>query len=38
MTTILDRARQMIAGDLPPAPFPSLVGMKLTAIEPGRAR
>jgi uncharacterized protein (TIGR00369 family) len=38
MTTILDRARQMIAGDLPPAPFPSLVGMTLTAIEPGRAR
>ena len=38
MTTILDRARQMIAGELPAAPFPALVGMKLTAIEPGRAR
>jgi uncharacterized protein (TIGR00369 family) len=38
MTTILDRARQMIAGERPGAPFPSLVGMKLTAIEPGRAR
>jgi uncharacterized protein (TIGR00369 family) len=37
MSTILDRARQMMAGELTPPPFPSVVGMKLTAIEPGRA-
>jgi uncharacterized protein (TIGR00369 family) len=38
MPTMLEHARRIIAGDLPPAPFPSLVGMRLTAIEPGRAR
>lgn len=38
MPTMLERARQMIAGGLPPAPFPSLIGMTLTEIEPGRAR
>jgi uncharacterized protein (TIGR00369 family) len=37
MSTILDRARQMMAGELSPEPFPTVVGMKLTAIEPGRA-
>jgi uncharacterized protein (TIGR00369 family) len=37
MSTILDRARLMMAGELAPPPFPTLVGMTLTAIEPGRA-
>jgi uncharacterized protein (TIGR00369 family) len=35
---MLENARRIIAGELPPPPFPSLVGMKLTFIEPGRAR
>ena len=35
---MLENARRMIAGELPAAPFPSMIGMKLTAIEPGRAR
>ena len=38
MSTMLENARRMIAGDLPPAPFPSMIGMTLTAIEPGHAR
>jgi uncharacterized protein (TIGR00369 family) len=38
MSTMLEHARRIIAGDLPPAPFPAMVGMKLTAVEPGRAR
>jgi uncharacterized protein (TIGR00369 family) len=38
MSTMLENARRIIAGDLPPAPFPAMVGMKLTAVEPGRAR
>jgi uncharacterized protein (TIGR00369 family) len=37
MATMLENARRMIAGDLPPAPFPSMIGMRLTAIEPGQA-
>ena len=35
---MLENARRVIAGDAPPPPFPSLVGMRLTAIEAGRAR
>src|ERR1043166_8065028 len=38
MTTMLENARRAIAGDAPGAPFPTMVGMKLTAVEPGRAR
>jgi uncharacterized protein (TIGR00369 family) len=38
MSTMLENARRIIAGDLPSAPFPAMVGMKLTAVEPGRAR
>jgi len=35
---MLEIARRIIAGDLPPAPFPSYIGITLVAIEPGRAR
>ena len=35
---MLENARRIIAGDLPAAPFPEMVGMRLTAVEPGRAR
>jgi uncharacterized protein (TIGR00369 family) len=38
MATMFERAQQIISGDLPQAPFASLIGMKLTAIDPGRAR
>src|SRR5256885_15654877 len=38
MSTMLENARRVMAGELPPPAFPSLVGMKLTSIEPGRAR
>ena len=38
MATILDNARKMIAGELPPAPMGQLIGLRLVAIEPGRAR
>jgi uncharacterized protein (TIGR00369 family) len=38
MTTMLENARRVIAGEVPQAPFPSLIGMKLTAVEPGKAR
>src|SRR5262249_6547373 len=38
MATMLDTIRRTIAGELPLAPFPSLVGLKLTDVEPGRAR
>ena len=37
MATILETARRMIAGDAPPAPMGQLIGMRLVAIEPGRA-
>ena len=36
--TMLDNARRMIAGELPPAPMGTLIGLRLIAIEPGRAR
>lgn len=35
---MLDNIRRTLAGELPPPPFPNLVGMKLTEVEPGRAR
>jgi uncharacterized protein (TIGR00369 family) len=38
MTTMLEDARRMIAGELPPAPMATLIGLRLVAIEPGRAR
>jgi uncharacterized protein (TIGR00369 family) len=38
MGTMLDNARKMIAGELPPSPMASLIGLRLVAIEPGRAR
>ena len=38
MSTLLEVARRMIAGEGPPAPIASLLGFTLTAIEPGRAR
>jgi uncharacterized protein (TIGR00369 family) len=38
MPSILENARRIIAGELPPAPFLSLIGMKLVSIEPGRSR
>jgi uncharacterized protein (TIGR00369 family) len=37
MATILETARRMIAGDTPPAPMGQLIGMRLIAIEAGRA-
>jgi uncharacterized protein (TIGR00369 family) len=38
MATMIEMARRTIAGEIPPAPFPKLAGMRLTAVEPGRAR
>jgi uncharacterized protein (TIGR00369 family) len=38
MSTMLENARKMIAGEMPPPPMATLVGMRLVAIEPGRAR
>jgi uncharacterized protein (TIGR00369 family) len=38
MGTMLENARKMIAGELPPAPMASLIGLRLVGIEPGRAR
>lgn len=35
---MLENARKMIAGELPPAPMGLLIGLRLVAIEPGRAR
>jgi uncharacterized protein (TIGR00369 family) len=37
MATILETARRMIAGEMPPAPMGQLIGMRLIAIEAGRA-
>lgn len=36
--TILDAVRRAIAGDLPPMPVAALLGLRVTAIDPGRAR
>jgi len=38
MTTILENARKMIAGDAPPAPVARLIGFQLVEVEHGRAR
>ena len=38
MNKIIERARQMIAGERPPAPIGDLIGMRLTAVDGGRAR
>jgi uncharacterized protein (TIGR00369 family) len=35
---MLDNIRRTLAGELPVAPFPHLIGMALVAVEPGRAR
>ena len=35
---MLENARKIISGELPPAPMASLIGLQLVAIEPGRAR
>jgi uncharacterized protein (TIGR00369 family) len=38
MPTHLEMARRVIAGELPQPPIANLLGARLTAIEPGRAR
>src|SRR5712671_1249524 len=38
MNKIIERARQMIAGAVPPPPIGALIGMRLVAVEAGRAR
>ena len=38
MATMLENARKMIAGELPPPPMGQLIGLRLVDIEPGRAR
>jgi uncharacterized protein (TIGR00369 family) len=38
MSTILENARRMIAGELPPPPVTRLIGMRLVSVEPGRAQ
>jgi uncharacterized protein (TIGR00369 family) len=38
MATMLENAQRILAGELPQPPFGDLIGMKLIAIEPGRAR
>ena len=38
MGTMLDNARKMITGELPPSPMAELIGLRLVAIEPGCAR
>jgi uncharacterized protein (TIGR00369 family) len=38
MSTMLENARKMIAGELPPPPLGTLIGLRLIDIEPGRAR
>jgi uncharacterized protein (TIGR00369 family) len=35
---MLENALRVVAGDVPGAPFPSLIGMTLTSVERGRAR
>jgi uncharacterized protein (TIGR00369 family) len=37
MPTMLDLIRKMQRGELPPPPVATLVGFRLTAVEPGRA-
>src|SRR5712692_6230709 len=38
MNRILDNARKMIAGELPPPPIATLIGFRLVSIETGRAQ
>jgi uncharacterized protein (TIGR00369 family) len=38
MATRLDLMRKAIAGEVPPPPIATLIGFRLTAIEPGRSR
>src|ERR1700704_6392290 len=38
MASILENAKKMISGELPPPPIGRLIGMRLVAVEPGRAR
>ncbi len=38
MPSMLENARRIISGELPPAPFPNYIGIKLVEIELGRAR
>jgi uncharacterized protein (TIGR00369 family) len=38
MATRLDIMRKAIAGELPPPPIATLIGFRMTAIEPGRSR
>ena len=38
MPTRLDSMRRALAGELPPPPIATLIGFRLTAIEPGRSR
>ena len=38
MTMNLDMAKRVVAGELPQPPIARLLGLRLTAIEPGRAR
>jgi uncharacterized protein (TIGR00369 family) len=38
MATMLENIRRAMAGELPAAPFPSLIGMQVTEVDPGRAR
>lgn len=37
MPKLLDLARQMVSGELPPPPVARLIGFKLESIEPGTA-
>jgi len=38
MATRLDLMRKAIAGEVPPPPIATLIGFRMTAIEPGRSR
>jgi len=38
MATRLDTMRQTMAAELPPPPIATLIGFRMTAIEPGRSR
>ena len=38
MNRILENARKMIAGELPPSPIGTLIGFRLVSIETGRAQ
>ena len=38
MATRLDMMRQTMTGELPPPPIATLIGFRMTAIEPGRSR